>query len=533
MEVYKTEGSKGDKEFDGRFFVKVEDNELLKDNSKQLVGGKNYAVKEVLELDGSPGIRKGLRFRNKALDSPKEPIFITQPSKNFDATKYAFDIEETSNTQSNEFIDLFKTGAVVKINDIDTPVKLLVGNERLLDNVKSTNKRKGNITQKSVGFRTLDDDKYTIASFLIPEPGDKEKTLTISFLQEINDNEVLSPSNPAIFETEPIENITDLDLYYETEKAFDIADHGNAKTLKWFNCFSFGNGVESNRIRDDFNAPFIDVGVKASSVISEQFKEEHRFNGLIWSGIINSRSGINRSNEFNVANPITKDLLPSYGSIQKLHAWDDSIVILCEDKIIRALADKDILFNADGNPNVVATNKVIGATQPYNGEYGISQNPESFASYGFRCYFADKTRGAVLRLSKDGLTPINKILMADFFNDRFFDTGCFNSTVDNSYFIGSYDDYNSLYNLSFIGRDTVCFDEAANGWPTRKSFIPQFGISLNNRYYTYNTGEMWLHDNDTVPYNNFYGQQYNSRIILEINDDPSIIKSYICTKLNF
>ena len=134
MEVYKTEGSKGDKEFDGRFFVKVEDNELLKDNSKQLVGGKNYAVKEVLELDGSPGIRKGLRFRNKALDSPKEPIFITQPSKNFDATKYAFDIEETSNTQSNEFIDLFKTGAVVKINDIDTPVKLLVGNERLLDN---------------------------------------------------------------------------------------------------------------------------------------------------------------------------------------------------------------------------------------------------------------------------------------------------------------------------------------------------------------------------------------------------------------
>jgi len=526
MEVYKTEGSKGDKEFDGKFFVKVEDNELLKDNSKQLVGGKNYAIKEVLELDGSPGIRKGLRFRNKALDSPKEPIFITQPSKNFDATKYAFDIEETSNTQSNEFIDLFKTGAVVKINDIDTPVKLLVGNERLLDNVKPTNKRKGNITQKSVGFRTLDDNKYTIASFLIPKPGDKEKTLTISFLQEINDNEVLSPSNPAIFETEPVENITDLDLYYETEKAFDIADHGNAKTLKWFNCFSFGNGVESNRIRDDFNAPFIDVGVKASSVISEQFKEEHRFNGLIWSGIINSRSGINRSNEFNIANPITKDLLPSYGSIQKLHAWDDSIVILCEDKIIRALADKDILFNADGNPNIVATNKVIGATQPYNGEYGISQNPESFASYGFRCYFADKTRGAVLRLSKDGLTPINKILMADFFNDRFFDTGCFNSTVDNSYFIGSYDDYNSLYNLSFIGRDTVCFDEAANGWPTRKSFIPQFGISLNNRYYTYNTGEMWLHDNDTVPYNNFYGQQYNSKIILEINDDPSVIKSY-------
>ena len=103
-----------------------------------------------------------------------------------------------------------------------------------------------------------------------------------------------------------------------------------------------------------------------------------------------------------------------------MHAWDDSIVILCEDKIVRALADKDILYNADGNPNVVATNKVIGAVSPYNGEYGISQNPESFASYGFRCYFADQTRGAVIRLSKDGLTPIDRILMSDFFSDRFF-----------------------------------------------------------------------------------------------------------------
>ena len=527
MEIHKTEGSKGDKEFDGKFFVKVEDNQLLQDNSKELVGGKSYATTEIIELDGVAGVRSGLRFRNNALDNPKEPIFITKPGKNFDSSKYQFDIEETSNTQSNEFINLFKTGAKVKINDIDTVVELVVGNERLLDGVKPGNARKGNITQKSVGFRNIgDNSKYTIASFLIPESGDADKTLTIKFLKEIDDTEVLSPSNPAIFETEPIENITDLDIYYETEKAYDVSNHGNKQTLKWFNCFSFGNGVESNRIRDDYNAPFIDVGVKASSVISEQIKEEHKFNGLIWSGIINSRSGVNKSNEFNQANPITKDLLPSYGSIQKLHSWDDQIVMLCEDKIVRAYADKDILFNADGNPNVVATNRVIGAVQPYNGEYGISKNPESFASYGFRCYFTDQTRGAVLRLSKDGLTPIDKILMSDFFSDRFFNTGCYNSTIDNSKIIGSYDDYNGLYNISFIGRDTVCFDEATNGWPTRKSFIPEFAISMNNTYYSYNNGELWEHDATEVPYNNFYSKQYKSTIQLEINDDPSVIKSY-------
>jgi len=521
IEIYKTEGSKGDKEFDGKFFVKVEDNVLLEDNSKELFSGKNYATIETLEVDGKAGVRLGKRRGNNALASPVEPIFITKKDKNFDSTKYQFDIEETSQMQSNEYINLFKTGQKVKINNIDTIVELVVGNER---NLKG--KQQDNITQKSVGFRNLDGNKYTIASFLIPSPGDADKTLTIKFLKEIDDTEVLSPSNPAIFETEPIENVTDLDIYYETEKAYEIANHGNEQTLKWFNCFSFGNGVESNRIRDDYNAPFIDVGVKASSVISEQIKEEHKFNGLIWSGIVNSRSGVNKSNEFNQANPITKDLLPSYGSVQKLHAWDDSIIILCEDKIVRALADKDILFNADGNPNVVATNKVIGAVSPYNGEYGISKNPESFASYGFRCYFTDQARGAVIRLSKDGLTPIDKILMSDFFSDRFFNTGCYNSTIDNSKIIGSYDNYNGLYNISFIGRDTVCFDEATNGWPTRKSFIPEFAISMNNTYYSYNNGELWEHDVNNVPYNNFYGSQYKSTIELEINNDPSMIKSY-------
>ena len=344
--------------------------------------------------------------------------------------------------------------------------------------------------------------------------------------KNFNNNKIPFSKNPAIFETEPKPNKTDLDIYYETEKAFDISEHGNSLKIKWFNCFNFGNGVESNRIRDDFNSPFIQPGVKASAPITDQIKEEHKFNGIIWSGIINSRSGLNKSNEFNVAYPITKDLLPSYGSIQKLHAWDDRLIMLCEDKIVRAYADKDVIYNADGNMNIVATNKVIGDAQPYAGEYGISTNPESFAAYGFRCYFTDKMRGAVIRLSLDGMEVISNYFMSDFFNDRFFGSECYNSVQDNSYLLGSYDSNNGLYNISFLGRDTVCFDEQINGWVTRKSFIPQNAISLNNIYYTYNNGDIWQNDSPNVPYNNFYNVQYTSKVQLEINDDPSVIKKY-------
>ena len=103
--------------------------------------------------------------------------------------------------------------------------------------------------------------------------------------------------------------------------------------------------------------------------------------------------------------------------------------------------DKDILYNADGNPQLLATDKVLGTAEPFRGNYGISKNPESFASESFRAYFTDKQRGAVLRLSMDGLTPISDAGMHDYFRDNLKDGGRLH---------GSYDAYKEDYNLSIF-----------------------------------------------------------------------------------
>ena len=50
--------------------------------------------------------------------------------------------------------------------------------------------------------------------------------------------------------------------------------------------------------------------------------------------------------------------------------------------------------------------QVIGQVQAYSGNYGISRDPQSFAVYGYRKYFTDRYRNAVLRLSQDGITEI-------------------------------------------------------------------------------------------------------------------------------
>ena len=127
-------------------------------------------------------------------------------------------------------------------------------------------------------------------------------------------------------------------------------------------------------------------------------------------------SGVNSLNQFIAAEKITKDVNPIYGSIQKLHSRstaDGDLIALCEDRVLKILANKDAVFNADGNTQLTATNNVLGQTIPYAGDYGISKNPESFASESYRCYFTDKVRSAVVRLSKDVLTPISNCGMKD------------------------------------------------------------------------------------------------------------------------
>ena len=333
--------------------------------------------------------------------------------------------------------------------------------------------------------------------------------------------------------------------------------------LGWFNCYSFGNAVESDRIRDDFNAPTIDNGVRVSSTFLE-YKEEHLGSNLIHSSeIFNSTSGINGLNQFNMAEKITKSLNPIYGSIQRLKTRDTDLVTFCEDKVLKVLASKDALYNADGNAQLTATNRVLGTAVPFAGDYGISKNPESMATDTYRLYFTDKQRGAVLRLSRDGLTPISNVSMKTYFRETL--PKCEN-------IIGTYDIVNGEYNVTLSINEvnqgetvctpagctvaaepqTVTFNEGGKAWVSFKSFVHACGVSVTGKYFTaplpYHRGDktadadnegpkdnqlysplnkIWLHHSTAVSRNSFYGNNtFNSEIEVVFNDMPDTIKSF-------
>ena len=314
----------------------------------------------------------------------------------------------------------------------------------------------------------------------------------------------------------------------ETGYEVDIADLGRTKLgLSWFNAYSFGNGVESNRLRDDFNQVFISKGVKASTTLESNYEEERRYNGLIYSGIYNSTSGINNLNQFIQAEKITKDINPTYGSIQKLFSRNTDLISFCEDRVIRIAANKDAIFNADGNPQLIASPNVLGQVLPFTGDYGISKNPESFAFESYRAYFTDAKRGAVLRLSKDGLTNIADYGMSDYFkkNLKLYDK-----------ILGSYDDKKENYNLTLADYScnkegdnvakTVTFSETIKGWTSFMSFIPEQAMSMENNYYTFKDGTPWKHHAPNVDRNTFYNEFYPSTVEFYLNQEPESVKSF-------
>jgi hypothetical protein len=294
--------------------------------------------------------------------------------------------------------------------------------------------------------------------------------------------------------------------------------------LNWYNCFSFGNGVESNRIRDNFNLPYMLNGVKASTTLEYEYKEEHRKYGLIYSGLYNAISGLNNLNQFIQAEKITKDINPIYGSIQKLHARDGDLVTLCEDKILKILSQKDALYNADGNVNLTATEGVLGQAIPFAGEYGISTNPESFASESYRVYFTDKIRGAVLRLSMDGLTPISDAGMKDWFRD--------NLKLANRV-IGSYDDRNDEYVLkldySYVPQSAnlitpgcmdplaMNYNALANSADSSCAYFPETA-QASTVPYNWTSGDAAIDQDISL---DFFGTIYGCMILAANNYNPS------------
>jgi hypothetical protein len=264
------------------------------------------------------------------------------------------------------------------------------------------------------------------------------------------------PDNYTILETEG-DPIAD-NVYYELPGTYPIiANRRHGKllasdqdqgtftpaviTIEDFNAVSFGNGMESSIIEDDWNGPMLLSSPRASTSI-EDYKQVDANNFLTYSGVFDITSGVNSLNEFNLSLANFRQLHKEFGSIQKLYARNADLVVFQEDKVSRVLYSKNLISDSSGGGVITTNTDVLGTQLPYDAEYGISNNPESFAKWGTDVYFTDQKRGSVLKLTDGvGIEEVSSLGMKAWFRDLFDD-------YPDTQKIGAFDPNEFVYVLS-------------------------------------------------------------------------------------
>lgn len=263
----------------------------------------------------------------------------------------------------------------------------------------------------------------------------------------------------------------------------------------------------------DYKPSKIRDGGKANAYDREQGEQRYIAN-VTYSEPYISGTSINGLSSFNPVIQPYKEYDRAYGSIQKLYSQDNSLTIFQEDKVNRSVVSRNVLYDNQGSATLVGTiANVLSDAISYQGEYGISNHPESFAEYGGRIYFVDAKRGAVLRLSRDGITPISQYKMSDYFMDVLTDN------VSKKIY-GGYDPRFGEYIVSIKGVKTVAFSEAMNLWTSFYWYSPETMQYLYKDLYSFKNGRIYVHGNDS-PYNTFYNVFVPSTIKFVFNALPS------------
>lgn len=273
----------------------------------------------------------------------------------------------------------------------------------------------------------------------------------------VSNIEVFRAETTIIFETMPSDALPD--VFFENNLSLPIINGMHAGNVQnqttsqaaiidteFFNCFCFGNGAESYKIRDSIVGKTFNLGNRVTSVSAQDYKRSHRFADITYSGIYNFESNLNKLNEFNLGLLNFKSLEVSFGPIYKMDGRETDVLVLQEDKISYVLSGKNLLSDAAAGNAITSVPQVLGTQIARVEKYGISFNPESYVQWGYFRYFTDVKRGAVLQLvgnsySTDVLKVVSEKGMRTWFRDKFIES--FNTQK-----LGGYDPYMDEYVLT-------------------------------------------------------------------------------------
>lgn len=342
-------------------------------------------------------------------------------------------------------------------------------------------------------------------------------------------------------------------LFYEFGEVFPVIEDGvnryhtgtsQNQTASQGAIFKFFRGDVYNRIRDTVWILDKSMSDKYNSkvdgngrafVIDEYAKEAYYPTLIRYSLEYQAGTSINQTNRFYAPNFDEYDR--ERGDIQRLKVRGRQLRVFQNRACGVVPILQSVVQTADGNSVLSQSAEIINKIQYYLGDYGIGNQFCSLASSANADYFTDPVRGAQIRLSGDGMTPISEIYKAHFYLNPLITK--YNKVRNNitgqgkAKILGFYDQFNEEFitsmQESIAGSDksnpyTFAFNEFRNAYTSFYDYNPEWIMCAENLIVSWKNGVLYTHDSST--YCNFYGVQYKPSVTLVFNQYQQLKKRY-------
>lgn len=108
-----------------------------------------------------------------------------------------------------------------------------------------------------------------------------------------------------------------------------------------------------------------------------------------------------------------EDYNDDYGDIQRISVDGDVMFVYKQLRTGYVMMGRRVLSQADGEQLIATTTKLLSDINYYAWEGGIGNNPEAFVKNNTSRYHLSPNSGVVIRLGRDGETPISEIYYLD------------------------------------------------------------------------------------------------------------------------
>lgn len=220
----------------------------------------------------------------------------------------------------------------------------------------------------------------------------------------------------------------------------------------------------------------------------------------------------------------------TYGNILRFIVRDRFVRAFQQFKIGAIPLFSQIQKSPDGTNVQVVTDKLLNPIQYYVGDFGIGDNAASLSSFNFADYFTTNIKGAICRISNDGIDPISIIYKINSWANEHV------GQRNGDYILGTFDQRLSQYIIALEETETddaytITFDEGnqdKKSFGSLLSYHPEMLCTLGLLLISWKDGQLWTHDSTT--YNSFYSTTYDSYITLVFNEAPLVTKDLIAVE---